>query len=91
MKHIVTVTQEGVTASQPGVNCSVTSFNGTCTLNVRRLYPNLCNDFGGRGVFKRLDADGILFPSADAAFAFARDRGYVRPYFKARTTVRRKG
>lgn len=79
--HKATVTQEGVTKSQPSVGCSVSEYSGKVVLNVYRNYPNLKNSFGGLGKFSKLDADGKAFKTSDEAFAYAKDHGYLREYF----------
>lgn len=77
----MTVTQEGVTESQPGTCVSVTSSEGRHTLNVFRAYRELPNQWGGRGVHKHCDCNGMQFESSDAAFAYAFERGYLRRYY----------
>lgn len=84
-KHIATVTQCGMTVSQPGTGVSVTSgyhLDGKVILNLYRSYNNLKNEFGGIGLSKRLDYDGKVFDNSDAAWAFALEHGYIRQYFK---------
>jgi hypothetical protein len=77
----LTCTQEPVTASQPPVCVSVHHGGGTVhTLKVARLYPDLTNQWGGKGRFKRLDADGLQFETHEAAWAYALERGYCRAY-----------
>lgn len=77
-KQVITTTQSGMSPSQPGMNVSVTSGMGKHVLNVSRHYNHLLNEFGGYGVSKRCDCDKMEFPSSEAAFAFALDRGYCR-------------
>lgn len=83
------VTRGGVAPSQPGVSVSTTSpiyaadgtyVPGVCRLNVFRYYDHLPNEFGGRGVSKPLDADGMLFISTDEARRFALERGYLQAH-----------
>lgn len=83
MKHFTTVTQEGVTASQPGTCVSVTTGCGKVVLHVSRSY-DIPNVFGGRGVAKPLDCNGMEFESSEAAWAFALERGYSRRYYTSR-------
>lgn len=77
-----TVTQNGMSKSQPGTCVSVT-FGGRfgVQLSVKRYYPNLRNSFGGLGVFKSMDSDGKVFLNSDDAWEFAYDHGYIREYF----------
>lgn len=83
-----TVTQNGMTACQPGTSVSSTSpaydaqYNriAGARLNVSRYYPDLPNEFGGKGVFKKCDCDGMLFEDADAAHKFAFERGYLQEF-----------
>lgn len=77
-----TVTQEGVTTTQPGVSVSVTSFENTHTLNVARHYDNLTNRWGGLGRIKPLDCDGMKFASSYEAFEYAYQHGYIRDWFR---------
>lgn len=88
--RITTVTQEGMAARQPGTNVGTTSPAydwktgkkiGGAVLSVSRYYPDLKNEFGGRGVFKKCDCDGMVFDSSEAAFEFAHERGYTRDYY----------
>lgn len=83
------VTQAGTAPSQPSVGVSTTSpiyaadgtyVPGVCRLNVFRHYDHLPNEFGGRGVSKPLDANGMLFISTDEARRFALERGYLQVY-----------
>jgi hypothetical protein len=80
---ITLVTQNGMTANQPGISSSTTHQLGTSVwrLNVSRYYPNLRNSFGGLGVSKRCDADGMEFSSSEAARQYALEHGYLQPYF----------
>ena len=83
MKHrIITATTEGMVPSQPGVGCAVRHTHGTSvySLHVYRHYDTLPNRFGGHGRFRHLDADGMEFPSEDAAWAYALDHGYIHVY-----------
>lgn len=86
-RKIPTVTQCGMTQSQPGT--SVSSCNDrrgekmVYILSVNRYYPDLKNNLGGLGVFKKLDCDGMEFPTSEAAHQFAHERGYTREYFTA--------
>lgn len=81
-KRIVTVTQEGMTRSQPGMSVSVRSGEGRHVLCASRYYEQLGNEFGGKGRFKNCDCDGMEFESSDAAFAFAHQRGYLQPFYR---------
>lgn len=83
MKTTKTCTQEGVTPRQPMTSVCVSHVHGTNehVLLVSRHYADLANEWGGRGRFKRCDHDGRTFASSDEAWAFALDRGYVRPFF----------
>lgn len=83
------VTQPGVTVSQPGVSVSTTSpiytadgtcVPGVCRLNVSRHYDHIPNEFGGHGVSKPCDADGMLFISTEEARAYALARGYLQVF-----------
>lgn len=78
-----TVTQDGMTDRQPGTSVSVTTGSAMddAILSVSRYYKDLPNEMGGRGRFKRMDADGRHFPTSQAAWDFALDHGYIRPYF----------
>lgn len=90
-RHNNTVTVEGMVPSQPGTGVSVQSpaydknYNviGGAELHVYRYYQNLRNEFGGHGKFKDCDCDGMIFATADEAFAYAYERGYTREYFTA--------
>lgn len=84
-RTIGTVTQNGMVQSQPGTSVSYGHLHGSGvhTLSVTRYYPNLKNSFGGLGVFKNLDCNGMEFPSCEAAQKFAFDHGYIREYFTA--------
>lgn len=85
MQRKSTCTQEGMVASQPGVCVSVTTASDRtyAVLNVSRMYPDLPNEWGGKGVFKHCDCDGMRFPNSEAAFAYALERGYCRLWFKS--------
>lgn len=78
-----TVTDGKVTKSQPIVSTSVTTSSETdyATLNVKRHYNDLVNQWGGRGRIKALDADGMKFPTSREAWAYAYSHGYIRVYF----------
>jgi hypothetical protein len=52
---------------------------GKVRLNVGRHYP-IRNQFGGIGVFKPADCDGMLFDNREAAIAYALQRGYLMRY-----------
>lgn len=78
-KHITTVTQDGMTVSQPGVSVSTTIFEGNVTLNVHRS-RNLKNKFGGIGVSAKCDAYGMKFKTSDEAFAYAYSHGYLQVF-----------
>jgi hypothetical protein len=81
---MTTVTQNGMVSSQPGTAVSVTSpYNGGVRLNVSRYYDDLPNKFGGRGVHKSLDCDGLIFKTSQEAFDFAFKRGYTRTYYSS--------
>lgn len=85
------VTMSGMTKSQPGVSVSVSSpvydreYNviGSARLHVTRHYDHLPNKWGGHGVSKSLDCDGMIFDSIDEAFAYAFERGYEQEYWSA--------
>ena len=79
-RHVDTVTQGGVTPTQPGVSVSATTFNGSTTLHVTRHY-NLVNGWGGIGRIHHLDCDDIEFPNGNAAHDFALQRGYLHEWF----------
>ncbi len=51
-------------------------------LSVERHYHDRPNKFGGRGVFYGGDGDGRVFPSKEAAEAFAAERGYTEAYVR---------
>ena len=82
-REISTCTQDGMTQAQPGTSVSVGHLHGSgvYTLSVSRFYPTLKNSFGGRGVFKKLDCDGMEFATNEAAWAFAFEHGYTRLCF----------
>jgi len=83
-KHVTTVTRDGITKIQPGMNVSTTSGylpDGKVILNVSRSYPKVRNSFGGFGTSRKCDCDGMVFSSANEAFAFALDRGYLDVYY----------
>lgn len=66
---------------------SVTSGDGKHVLNVhRRGEPTEVHPFG-----RMLpgELDGREFPSSDAAFAAARERGYIRPWERVRNDRRK--
>lgn len=92
MNHrIPRVTQNGMTARQPGmsVSCASSENNTKHVLNVSRHYEN-CNPAPApwnpthmlTWKIKPCDCDGMEFESSEAAFAFACERGYTQPYFK---------
>ena len=92
--------QPGVTPSQPGVSMSTTTPaydrnleplpNGPWTrLNLRRHYPDLPNEFGGRGRSKPLDGDGMLFRTPEEARQWAIDHGYLAQFFFPSVRARR--
>lgn len=76
------VTQSGMVPSQPGISVSYSgSFvGGPVRLNVRRHYPDLPNEWGGRGRSKPLDCDGMLFADDEAAKRYAYERGYLQRF-----------
>lgn len=82
-REIGTCTQNGMTQSQPGTSVSCTTGAGIngAILHVSRHYPTLRNQWGGRGVSKPLDCDGMHFATCEAAHKFARERGYTREFF----------
>lgn len=88
-RYMQTCTQEGMVPSQPGMGVSVTSGGGVVELHVYRNYPHLINEWGGRGVFLRGDAYGRRFPTEQAAWDFALERGYIRPWFYPEARARR--
>lgn len=49
-------------------------------LNLVRVYPDQPNEWGGKGVIKRMDHDGKLFPSVEEATEFAHERGYLKEH-----------
>jgi hypothetical protein len=81
-----TATQDGITSSQPGTSVSAMTHydeNGHragVRLSVTRYYPYLPNEFGGIGVIKPLDCNGMIFKSNEEAFQFALERGYLQEY-----------
>lgn len=78
-----TVTQYGMTKSQPGTSVSTTTPVGTGSrLNVSRYYDNLKNEWGGKGRLKDLDCDGMIFSTSDEAHQYALDRGYLQEWFR---------
>lgn len=83
-KFQATVTQNGMTVSQPGTSVSVTNFTRdgqrVAILNVTRSY-NVRNKFGGIGLAKPLDNHGKVFQNSDEAWQFAFERGYTRKFF----------
>ena len=84
MSGITLVTQSGMTKSQPGVCVSYTLphyGDRMVTLHVTRSYDRLPNEFGGHGVTKHLDGDGLRFSAYEEASAYAADRGYLQAYF----------
>lgn len=81
--NMITVTQDGVTLSQPGI-CVATMHNfkrDVVILHVSRFYPDITNRFGGKGVHKPLDCDGKEFATKELADTFAFEHGYTREYF----------
>lgn len=83
---ITYVTQNGMTKSQPGVCVSYTLphyGDHMVTLHVTRHYQHLRNEFGGWGVTKYLDGDGLKFATYEEAKAYAISRGYLQKYFTA--------
>ena len=86
MRQIL-VTQNGVTKSQPPVNVSYETGVDFRTgekiqgarLNVFRSY-DIPNEFGGRGRGFKLDGDGKLFPSTEAAQQWAHEHGYLQVF-----------
>lgn len=83
--NATSVTHNKITASQPGVCISYITTYGSdkTTLRAFRHYDHLPNQFGGKGVFKRCDADGMEFDSPEAAKAFAYERGYLQMYHRS--------
>ena len=83
--HITTVTQEGMVSSQPGCSVSTTwparPDGSGFRISVSRHYHHLPNQFGGLGVRKPLDGDGMIFETYDAARNWLISHGYVRRYF----------
>jgi len=81
-KQVPTVTQNGMTKSQPGTMVSIMYpwNNGVC-LRVGRYY-NIHNKFGGYGIVKRLDSHEMWFETTDAANKFALSRGYSQVWYK---------
>jgi hypothetical protein len=82
-REIKTVTQCGMVSAQPGTSVGSSHFHGSGVhvLNASRYYPDMPNAFGGKGVFKKLDCDGMEFSTREAAHQFALERGYTREYF----------
>lgn len=81
-KHTTTVTQEGVTKSQPNAFVGVVyPYQGKVRLNAHRYYDNVTNDFLGKGKSKSLDHDGKLFDNTEQAWQFALSHGYSRPWY----------
>lgn len=82
-RHRNTVTQEGVTASQPpvSVSCTIPWNHGRVRLNVCRHYSLLHNHLGGFSKIKPLDGDGKMFDTSDEAWQWALEHGYIREYF----------
>lgn len=88
MRKFTTVTQEGITSSQPGTHVSVCcpagyeteELRNSVRLNVFRVY-DLPNEFGGVGVHKHLDAHDKLFPTRDDAWKYCLEHGYIRKYY----------
>jgi hypothetical protein len=72
-REIKTVTQCGMVSSQPGTSVGSSHFHGSgvYVLNASRYYPDMPNAFGGKGVFKKLDCDGMEFSTREAAHQFA--------------------
>ena len=85
-----TVTQEGVTPSQPGWCVSVQSTPSTHTLCVFRVRPALRNKFGGHGVHQYGDHYNAKFATAEEAWEFALSRGYLRTYQSHLRPARKK-
>lgn len=58
---------------------------GKVILNVRKSYPFLTNEFGGKGVFKDCDGNGKVFDTREEAMDYAWEHGYIqlfsRKYF----------
>lgn len=84
-----TVTQSPVTPSQPMLSVDTESpardrktgeILGGARLDVSRHYP-IRNEFGGVGRIAPADCDGMIFPDSDAAFKFARERGYLMDFY----------
>lgn len=87
MSGITLVTQNGMTKSQPGVCVSYTLphyGDHRVTLHVTRHYQHLPNEFGGYGVIKHLDHNGMKFDTYDEAKKFALEHGYLQEYFTAK-------
>jgi len=81
-RYVSIVTQHGMTACQPGTSVSSTTpVSGGARLNVSRYYPDLQNEYGGKGVIKPLDCDGMWFRDTEEARKFSLSRGYSQIWY----------
>jgi hypothetical protein len=55
---------------------------GGVRLSVFRAYDQLTNEWGGKGVHKHLDGDGLVFATSEEARAYAEEHGYTRKWFR---------
>ncbi len=78
----MTVTQNGMTESQPRTYVSTTfPYNNGVRFNVHRYYHDIPNKLGGKGVFKPLDCDGMWFKDSEEAKKFSLSRGYSQIWY----------
>ena len=82
--HISTVTQEGMTVSQPGTSVSMITGTGIdgVVLHLSRYYNDQPNEFGGKGAFRHCDYDNLQFATREEANAFALEHGYTQHWFR---------
>lgn len=90
-------TQNGMTKSQPGTSVGYISpiyENGKVIqgviLNVSRYYDQLPNEYGGKGIFKKLDGDGRIFATTKEASQWAKEHGYTREFFMSYDPARKQ-
>lgn len=80
--YIKTVTQPGVTKSQPGINFGgITDYtNQRYVLSLFRYYPDKKNAYGGKGSFQYLADHGKIFATSEEATKYGLDHGYIMEY-----------
>lgn len=87
-----TCTADPITQNQARLCVALSHTHGTNIhkLSVFRVYPDLPNTFGGKGLHAHCDHDGKEFPTAEAAWAFALTRGYLRPWHTSQRPARKR-